>query len=47
MLQERTTKARPAQLRRVAIRKSAPATSPVLNGQFDAAETHGACDPST
>jgi hypothetical protein len=38
---ERTTKARPAQLRRVAIRKSVPATSPVLNGQSDAAETHG------
>jgi hypothetical protein len=32
---------------RVAIRKSAPATSPVLNSQFDAAETRGACDPST
>jgi hypothetical protein len=36
---EWTTKAHPAQLRRVAIRKSAPATSPVLNGRFDAAET--------
>jgi hypothetical protein len=46
-VQERTTKARPAQLRRVAIIKSAPATSPVLSGQFDAAETRGACDPST
>jgi hypothetical protein len=36
---ERTTKVRLAQLRRVAIKKSALVTSPVFNGQFDAAET--------
>jgi hypothetical protein len=40
--QERTTKVRLAQLRRVAIKKSAPATSPVFNGRFDAAETREA-----